>query len=171
MYSHHTYDIVPGRFQVIRHPELVIVEGLNVLQVDTKDASPDQVVVSDFFDFSIYVDAAEDDIARWFGERLLGLRATALQDPDSFFHYFTSMSDEEMDETTRQIWSGINLVNLRENIAPTRARATWSWRRVPPTRCAAYDSDEPDWFSARVPARCRLPGGRRLAVDHCRQSR
>ncbi len=123
VYSHHTYDIVPGRFQVIRHPELVIVEGLNVLQVDTKDASPDQVVVSDFFDFSIYVDAAEDDIARWFGERLLGLRATALQDPDSFFHYFTSMSDEEMDETTRQIWSGINLVNLRENIAPTRARA------------------------------------------------
>ena len=144
VYSHQTYDIVPGRCQVIRHPELVIVEGLNVLQVNTKDASPDQVVVSDFFDFSIYVDAAEDDIARWFGERLQGLRATALQDPDSFFHHFAAMSDEEVAETAQQIWSGINLVNLRENIAPTAAERTWSWRRPVPMRCPASDSGEPD---------------------------
>jgi type I pantothenate kinase len=123
VYSHHTYDIVPGESQVIRHPEMVIVEGLNVLQVNTKDASPNQVVVSDFFDFSIYVDAAEEDIARWFGERLQGLRATALQEPDSFFHHFASMSDDEVAAIARQIWAEINLVNLRENIAPTRGRA------------------------------------------------
>ncbi len=131
VYSHHTYDIVPGRSQVIRQPELVIVEGLNVLQVNTKDASPDQVVVSDFFDFSIYVDAAEDDIARWFSERLLGLRASALQDPTSFFHHFAAMSDEETAEIAQQIWSGINLVNLRQNIAPTRGRAHLVLEKAP----------------------------------------
>jgi type I pantothenate kinase len=118
VYSHHTYDILPGESQVIRRPDLVIVEGLNVLEVNTSN-----VVVSDFFDFSIYVDAAEHDIARWFAERLQGLRATALREPDSFFHRFAAMSDEEVETIAGQIWSEINVVNLRENIAPTRGRA------------------------------------------------
>jgi type I pantothenate kinase len=118
VYSHHTYDILPGESQVIRRPDLVIVEGLNVLEVNTSN-----VVVSDFFDFSIYVDAAEHDIARWFAERLLGLRATALREPDSFFHRFASMSEEQVETIAGQIWSEINAVNLRENIAPTRGRA------------------------------------------------
>jgi len=123
VYSHLVYDIVPGERQVLRHPDVVIVEGLNVLQVNTKGASPDHVVVSDFFDFSIYVDAAEADVARWFRERLLALRSTVLQNPDSYFHRFSSMSDEEVLEIAQQVWTEVNLTNLRENVAPTRGRA------------------------------------------------
>jgi type I pantothenate kinase len=123
VYSHHTYDILPDESQVVRHPDMVIVEGLNVLQVNTKDASPNHVVVSDFFDFSIYVDAAEEDIARWFTERLVGLRTSALPEPGSYFHRFASMTDEEVMAMAGQIWSEINRVNLVENIAPTRGRA------------------------------------------------
>ena len=85
VYSHLSYDIVPGEFQVIRRPAMVIVEGLNVLQVNTRGAAPEQVVVSDFFDFSIYVDAAEEDIARWFRTRLLTLRSTVLRQPGGVF--------------------------------------------------------------------------------------
>lgn len=122
VYSHHTYDILPGESQVIRRPEMVIVEGLNVLEVNIKGA-PDHVMVSDFFDFSIYVDAAEEDVARWFVQRLQGLRATALQEPDSFFRRFASMSDEQVTAMAHQVWSEVNRVNLVENIAPTRGRA------------------------------------------------
>lgn len=123
VYSHLAYDIVPGERQILRRPDVVIVEGLNVLQVNTKGPSPDHVVVSDFFDFAIYVDAAEADVARWFRERLLALRSTVLQNPDSFFHRFSSMSDEEMLEIAQQVWTEVNLTNLRENVAPTRGRA------------------------------------------------
>ena len=124
IYSHHAYDIVPGQFQVIRRPDILLVEGLNVLQVNTKGASPDHVVVSDFFDFSIYVDAAETDVAQWFEDRLLDLRATVLQEPDSFFHRFASLPDDEVRAIAHTIWSDINLINLHENVAPTRGRAT-----------------------------------------------
>ena len=123
VYSHLAYDIVAGQFQILRRPDIVLVEGLNVLQVNTKGASPDHVVVSDFFDFSIYVDAEEDDIARWFRQRLLTLRSTVLQETGSFFHRFAAMSDEEVSAIAQQIWSDINLVNLHQNIAPTRSRA------------------------------------------------
>jgi type I pantothenate kinase len=122
VYSHHTYDIVPGESQVIRRADMLIVEGLNVLEVNTKGAR-DRVMVSDFFDFSIYVDAAEEDVARWFVQRLQGFRTTASQEPDSFFHRFDSMSDEQVTGMAEQVWSEINLVNLVENIAPTRGRA------------------------------------------------
>jgi type I pantothenate kinase len=91
--------------------------------VNTKGASPGHVVVSDFFDFSIYVDAAETDVARWFRERLLALRSTVLQEPLSFFHRFSSMSDEEVLTIGQQVWDEVNLINLRENVAPTRGRA------------------------------------------------
>lgn len=122
VYSHLTYDIVPGNFQVVARPDMVIVEGLNVLQVNTRDVCQ-HVVASDFFDFSIYVDAAEEDIARWFRDRLLQLRESVLTDPDSFFHAFADMSTEEVSAIAGRIWSDINLVNLRENIAPTAGRA------------------------------------------------
>ena len=123
IYSHLAYDIVPNEFQTLRRPDIVIVEGLNVLQVNTKGASPSHVVVSDFFDVSIYVDAAETDVAVWFRERLLSLRSTVLQEPDSFFHRFASMSDEELSTIAQQVWDGVNVINLRENVAPTRGRA------------------------------------------------
>jgi type I pantothenate kinase len=123
VYSHLAYDVVPGEFQVLHQPDIVIVEGLNVLQVNTKEASPDTVVVSDFFDVAIYVDAAETDVANWYQARLMALRSTVMQEPDSYFHRFASMSDEEMSTIAQQVWEGVNLVNLRENIAPTRGRA------------------------------------------------
>ena len=123
VYSHVTYDIVPGEFQTVERPEMVIVEGLNVLQVSTTDVPPDQVVASDFFDFSIYVDADEADIARWFTDRLLELRHSVLRDPHSYFHAFAEMSTDEVLAIARNIWADINLVNLHENIAPTAGRA------------------------------------------------
>jgi type I pantothenate kinase len=123
VYSHLAYDIMPGESQVFRRPDIVLVEGLNVLQVNTKGASPEHVVVSDFFDFSIYVDAPELDVARWYLERLLDLRSTVLQESDAYFHRFASLSDEEVSAIARQVWNDVNLVNLRENVAPTRGRA------------------------------------------------
>ncbi|HEX3796278.1 MAG TPA: type I pantothenate kinase [Acidimicrobiales bacterium] len=123
IYSHLAYDIVPEQVQTIDRPDMLIVEGLNVLQVNTRGASPDHVVVSDFFDFSIYVDAAEDDVAIWFRERLLALRSTVLQEPDAFFHRFADLPHDDVVTIARQIWADINLVNLRENVAPTRSRA------------------------------------------------
>jgi type I pantothenate kinase len=122
VYSHLTYDIVPGELQIIRRPDILLVEGLNVLQVSTSGTSPAPVVVSDFFDVSIYVDAAEADIARWFKERLLALRSV-LDEPGSYLHRFASLSDKEVLALAEQVWDQINLVNLRENIAPTRGRA------------------------------------------------
>jgi type I pantothenate kinase len=122
VYSHLSYDIVPGELQIFRRPDILIVEGLNVLQVSTKGASPAHVVVSDFFDFSIYVDAAEIDVARWFTERLLTLRSV-IQEPGSFFHRFASLSDDDVTSLAQQVWDQVNLVNLRENVAPTRNRA------------------------------------------------
>jgi type I pantothenate kinase len=122
VYSHLSYDIVPDEVQIIDRPDILIVEGLNVLQVSTKGASPAPVVVSDFFDLSIYVDAAETDVARWFKERLLALRSV-LNEPGSFFHRFASLSDEDVSALAEQVWNQVNLVNLRENIAPTRGRA------------------------------------------------
>jgi type I pantothenate kinase len=123
LYSHLTYDIIPGQFQYFRRPAIVVVEGLNVLQISTSRDAPEQSVVSDYFDFYIYVDAAEAHIAQWFEERLLALRSTVLQDEESFFHRFAALPESEVVAIARQIWDDINLVNLHENIAPTRGRA------------------------------------------------
>lgn len=118
VYSHEAYDIVPGAKTVIAQPDIVIVEGLNVLQ--TGDA---RVMVSDFFDFSVYVDAAEEHIRHWYIERFLTLRATLFQEPDSYFHRYASLSEAEAQVTAGMIWDSINGVNLRANILPTRDRA------------------------------------------------
>jgi type I pantothenate kinase len=124
VYSHLAYDIVPGEQQLVEQPDIVIVEGLNVLQTGGGRAGrPLPVFVSDFFDFAIYVDAAETDIASWYEERFLTLRATVFQDPSSYFHRYAALSDADARATARRLWETINLVNLRENVLPTRERA------------------------------------------------
>jgi type I pantothenate kinase len=119
VYSHLTYDIVPGEYQTVRQPDVVIVEGLNVLQTGSTHA----MFVSDFFDFSIYVDANESDIEQWYIERFMKLRATVFQDPSSYFHRYAALSSADAGSTAKHIWQTINLVNLRENVLPTRDRA------------------------------------------------
>ncbi len=122
VYSHQRYDIVPDARHTVRHPDIVIVEGLNVLQTPGERAEM-QVFASDYFDFTIYVDADEADIERWYIERFLSLRDTVFQDPESYFHRYGSIGESEARETAAGIWADINGVNLRENIAPTRMRA------------------------------------------------
>ena len=125
VYSHLRYDIVPGEFTAIRQPDIVIVEGLNVLQTGGGRAGrPLPMFVSDFFDFSIYVDGQETDIEQWYIERFMRLRETVFQDPASYFHRYAVLTPEQAEETARTIWRTINLVNLRENVMPTRERAT-----------------------------------------------
>jgi type I pantothenate kinase len=123
VYSHQSYDIVPGQHQVVRRPDVVIVEGLNVLQGADDRGAASRLFVSDFFDFSIYVDAEEADIERWYIERFLALRDTVFRDPASYFHRFSALDTAEAVETGRGIWESINAVNLRENVLPTRERA------------------------------------------------
>ncbi len=121
LYSHQSYDIVPGGTQVVRKPDIMIVEGLNVLQ--TSEGQPGRLFVSDFFDFSIYVDAEERDVERWYVERFLTLRDTVFREPTSYFHRYAHLTSEQAVEKARSIWREINGLNLRENILPTRGRA------------------------------------------------
>ncbi|HEY3093197.1 MAG TPA: type I pantothenate kinase, partial [Vicinamibacterales bacterium] len=123
VYSHLAYDIVAGEFQTVRQADIVIVEGLNVLQTRSRQRKPPAMFVSDFFDFSIYVDANEADIEHWYIERFMKLRATVFQNPSSYFHRYAALSAAEAEATARRIWETINLVNLRENVLPTRERA------------------------------------------------
>jgi type I pantothenate kinase len=124
VYSHLEYDVLPGDAQTVRQPDIMILEGINVLQAVRGRFNPRRhVLVSDYFDFSIYVDAAEDDVYHWFLERFQTLRATAFRDPASFFHRYAAMSDDEAQAFARQVWTDINGLNLRENILPTRTRA------------------------------------------------
>jgi type I pantothenate kinase len=124
VYSHLTYDIVPDEEQVVRQPDIMILEGLTVLETgDGRAGRPPRLFVSDFFDFSIYVDADESDIEQWYLERFLTLRETAFTDERSFFHHFAALSEDEAIEVARQIWRSINGLNLHENILPTRERA------------------------------------------------
>jgi len=124
VYSHLAYDIVPGEVNVVRQPDILIVEGLNVLQTGAgRTGRPLPMFVSDFFDFSIYVDAIENDIEQWYVERFLRLRETVFQNPSSYFHRYAELSPEQATETGRTLWRTINLVNLHENILPTRERA------------------------------------------------
>ncbi|MGA9279610.1 type I pantothenate kinase [Ilumatobacter sp.] len=125
VYSHVVYDIVDDERVVIEQPDIVILEGLNVLQ--TGEAATE--FVSDYFDFSIYIDAAESDIENWYVERFLTLRESVFQDPDSFFRNYADLTDDEAIDTARGIWQQINGRNLRENIAPTRDRASLILRK------------------------------------------
>jgi type I pantothenate kinase len=124
IYSHLAYDILPGETQTVRQPDIMIVEGLNVLQTSNgRSARTLPVFVSDFFDFSIYVDADEENIERWFLERFLTLRDTVFRDESSYFHRYAGLSLEEAIQVGRGIWRNINGINLRENIRPSRERA------------------------------------------------
>jgi len=123
VYSHLSYDIVPGAAQWVRQPEILIVEGLNVLQGGAASGETARLFVSDFFDFSLYLDAEEPQIERWFVERFLALRQTAFRQEASFFHRFAALSEPEAVALGEQFWREINGRNLRENILPTRARA------------------------------------------------
>ena len=124
VYSHLHYDIVPGEFQRIDAPDILILEGLNVLQTSKLPRDGSAVpFVSDFFDFSIYIDAAEADLHRWYVERFMRLRETAFRNKESFFAKYADVSDEEALRIADGLWNRINLVNLRENILPTRPRA------------------------------------------------
>jgi type I pantothenate kinase len=132
VYSHLTYDIVPGEEQLVRQPDIVIVEGLTVLQTsDGRGGRAPQLFVSDFFDFSLYVDADEADIEQWYLERFLTLRDTAFADERSFFHHFAALSEREAIDVARGIWRSINAVNLHENILPTRERARLILEKAP----------------------------------------
>ncbi len=119
VYSHLSYDIVPGEFITVDQPDILIFEGLNVLQRNDLSA----VNVSDFFDFSIYVDADEANLEAFYISRFLKLKETAFQNPQSYFHHFTKLSEVEAVTMGREIWRAINLLNLKENILPTRERA------------------------------------------------
>jgi type I pantothenate kinase len=123
-YSHLVYDVLPDQKLIIEQPDIVIVEGLNVLQPAKLPKDGEAIpYVSDFFDFSIYIDAAEELVENWYVERFLRLRQTAFRDPASYFHRFATLSEEEARATGLSIWRTINLINLRENILPTRQRA------------------------------------------------
>ncbi len=125
IYSHLTYDIVPDEWIEIDRPDILIVEGLNVLQTGRLPRDGKAIpYVSDFFDFSVYIDADESALQQWYVDRFLALRKTAFADPRSYFHRYAKLSDEEATATALSIWSRINLANLRENILPTRPRAT-----------------------------------------------
>jgi type I pantothenate kinase len=124
VYSHLVYDVLPDQSLVVDEADIVIVEGLNVLQPAKLPKDGEAIpYVSDFFDFSIYIDAAEELVESWYVERFLRLRQTAFRDPASYFHRYSTLSEEKARETGLAIWREINLVNLRENILPTRQRA------------------------------------------------
>ena len=123
VYDHITYDIVPGAHQEINHPDILIIEGLNVLQPPRAASNRELLAVSDFFDISIYVDAAAEDIERWYLERIFKLRELAFTKPEAYFYKFAFMPDEEIADYAHNVWSTVNLPNLIENIEPTRSRA------------------------------------------------
>lgn len=125
VYSHLVYDVIPGRQTVVRHPDILIIEGLNVLQpARVRSDSSTSPAVSDFFDFSVYVDACEADLRAWYLERFARLRETAFQDPRSYFAKLAALSDSQALAYGTRMWDTINAPNLRENILPTRGRAT-----------------------------------------------
>jgi len=128
VYSHVVYDIIEGETTTVRQPDILILEGLNVLQVGSP-SSDNTEFVSDYFDFSIYIDAAENDIEKWYVDRFLSLCDSVFLEPESFFQHFADLSRDEATEVARSIWRQINGLNLRHNIEPTRERASLILRK------------------------------------------
>ncbi len=129
-YSHLTYDVRPEETVTIKRPDIVIIEGLNVLQpARARDDGRTGLALSDFFDFSVYVDAAKADIRRWYTERFLRLRETAFQNPQSYFARYGRLSETDAVKQAGAIWDSINGPNLKQNIEPTRSRATLVLRK------------------------------------------
>ncbi|WP_175444338.1 type I pantothenate kinase [Alkalicoccus daliensis] len=125
VYSHLTYDVLPEETQLVEQPDIVIIEGINVLQPPRRQVEEEEqeVAVSDYFDFSIYVDADEEDIFKWYVERFKKLRETAFRNPHSYFRKYADLNDEEAYDFAKDIWDRINHKNLTENIRPTKNRA------------------------------------------------
>lgn len=128
-YSHRIYDVT-DELKPIRRPDIVILEGLNVLQTGARQGRSQRLFVSDFFDFSIYVDAAIEDVRRWYIDRFLTLRDLVFKKKDSYFHRYADLSNEEATQVAQDIWQRINEVNLHENIIPTRDRAQLILRKA-----------------------------------------
>ena len=123
-YSHFIYDVLPDKRIEIDRPDILIFEGINVLQSRDMPREGDLVpLVSDYFDFAVYIDADESDIESWYIKRFMELRDTAFRDPGSYFHRYSEISEQEALDVAKGLWERINLVNLRENIKPTRPRA------------------------------------------------
>ena len=124
VYSHLTYDVVPGESVIVDRPDILIVEGLNVL-LPNKAMRDGRAIpfVSDFFDFSIYLHAEDDDLEKWYVSRFMRLRQTAFRDPRSYFRKYAELSDSQAEAVARDIWQRINLANLHDNILPTKPRA------------------------------------------------
>lgn len=130
VYSHLVYDVVPGEHAIVDRPDILIIEGLNILQPGMPRTTGEPILfASDFIDFSIYVDADEADLERWYMARFFRLRETAFRDPSSFFRRYADMSREEAGRFGLDNWRSINLPNLVENIAPTRSRADLIFRK------------------------------------------
>lgn len=123
VYSHEAYDRIPNEFIAVDTPDILILEGLNVLQTGPT------LMVSDLFDFSVYVDARREDIEDWYIDRFLRLKNTAFKDPRAHFHHFADLTDEEATVIAREIWQTVNLPNLMENVLPTRVRASLVLRK------------------------------------------
>jgi type I pantothenate kinase len=132
VYSHLVYDIVPGERLTVRRPDILIVEGLNVLQpaLPGKDGRT-RVALADHFDFSVYVDARTEDIEQWYLDRFRKLRQTAFQDPESYFRKYTLVPEDEALDYARLMWRTVNRPNLEQNVLPTRGRATLVLRKGP----------------------------------------
>ena len=130
VYSHLTYDIVPGGHITVHRPDVLIVEGLNVLQPPRPAvARESSLAVSDYFDFSIYVDARTTDVRQWYVDRFLSLREVAFAHPESYFHRYATLTDAQAVALAGQIWDSINAPNLEQNILPTRGKATLVLRK------------------------------------------
>jgi type I pantothenate kinase len=124
VYSHLAYDVLPNQWIEVDRPDILIFEGVNVLHVGRPPRDGKAIpYVSDFFDFSVYIDAEEDVLQKWYVDRFLTLRGTAFRDPKSYFHRYSNLDDKQAIEIATSIWERINLINLRENILPTRQRA------------------------------------------------
>jgi type I pantothenate kinase len=124
IYSHLVYDVVPNQWVEVDRPDILIVEGLNVLQTGSPPKDGKAIpYVSDFFDFSVFIDAEEEILRKWYVDRFITLRETAFRDPKSYFHRYSKLDARQATETATSIWERINLINLRENIMPTRLRA------------------------------------------------
>lgn len=121
IYSHLTYDIIPNQFDIVDRPDILILEGLNVLQIGSNKSN--QMFVSDFVDFSIFVDAEEEQLKEWYIKRFLKFCRSAFTDPNSYFKHYANLSEQEAIGTATQIWDNINGLNLKQNILPTRERA------------------------------------------------
>ena len=131
-YSHLVYDVVPDQQVVVRNPDIVIIEGLNVLQPGrVREDGRIGLAISDFFDFSVYVDAATVDIRTWYVDRFLRLRETAFRNPASYFSRYGNLSEREAIAKANQIWDQVNGPNLKQNVQPTQGRATLVLRKAP----------------------------------------